>query len=111
MTLASLAAAATLMMYVRRQRAQLVLLQRERSAASFSTFPSFNGGSFNGGSFVGKLSHQLHTFSGAAAGAGDEGGRPGRTPGERVKALSIPNPWANEQGDGYIQVWREGGNG
>ena len=83
-TLASLVAVGALLVFVRRQRAQLQLLQRERSAPSFSSL----GGGGGGGKSAGHA-----TFSIA-------GHRP---PGERVKALTIPSPWGDEA-DGYIQV-------
>lgn len=107
-TLASLVAVAALMVYVRRQRVQLALLQRERSTYSFSDFAGGGNSSFGG-----KLA-SLHTFSAAGNIAGVNTNGPGaqhKTPVERVKTLTIPNPWAEEQG-GYIQVcmcWVAGG--
>jgi hypothetical protein len=81
-TLASLVAVGVLLVFVRRQRAQLQLLQRERSAPSFS---SLGGGGKSAG-------HATIPIAGH------------RPPGERVKALTIPSPWGDEADDGYIQV-------
>jgi len=95
-TLASLAAVGFMAVYVRRQRAQLALLQRERSTSlSFSDFS-------NGGAAGAKLA-TLHTFTAGAADGGAGGGHH-KTPRERLKTLSIPNPWAEEHEGGYIQV-------
>lgn len=105
-TLASLVAVAALLVHVKRQRAQLAALQRERSASLsdlgvFSSDPSF-------ASQIGPKLATLHTF--AAGGGGAEGLRR-KAPGGHLVALSIGNPAEDEQG-GYIQVrccdWSEG---
>lgn len=99
-TLASLAAAGAMLVYLRRQRSQLAVLQRERSAANLSALPSFDSGSLPGVPYGSKAGHQLHTFS-----AGDGELRAG---GKAPKPLSIPSPWADQQGGGYIQVFGGG---
>ena len=108
LTVASLAATTALLVYVRRQRAQLAVLQRKRSAASFSSFqlnPSFSmgaggpAGAAPAGSHAGAVGKQatLHTF--AASGQA-------RQHPKLAKALSIIPTWSEgeEIGGGYIQV-------
>ncbi|PRW45596.1 surface antigen [Chlorella sorokiniana] len=108
LTVASLAATAALLVYVRRQRQQLALLQRERSASftSFQLNPSFSvGGSGPSAIAVadpaaatdGKLA-TLHTFAATAA-----AGVQSRQHPKLAKALSIIPTWADEH-SGYIQV-------
>lgn len=83
LTLASLAAVGAMLVYVRSQRRQLQLLQRERSSASFS--------SLHGGAGVGSVKlASLQTFSLAAkephkTHAAEQHGK--------AAMLSIPNPW------------------
>lgn len=119
LTIASLAATTALLVYVRRQRQQLALLQRERSASftSFQLNPSFSmGGSGSGPSGVtvadpaaaadGKLA-QLHTFT---ATAGQAAGDQTRQHPKLAKALTIIPTWDDEH-SGYIQVSRGHGWG
>lgn len=113
LTVASLAATTALLVYVRRQRQQLALLQRERSASftSLQLNPSFSmGGSGPSAITVadpaaaadGKLA-TLHTFAADAAGQAT-GGQARQHP-KLAKALSIIPTWADEH-SGYIQVRR-----
>ena len=112
LTIASLAATTALLVYLRRQRQQLALLQRERSASftSIQINPSFSmGGSGPSGVAIadpaaaedGKLA-TLHTF---AATAGQSAGGQARQHPKLAKALSIIPTWADEH-SGYIQVRR-----
>lgn len=109
LTVASLAATTALLVYVRRQRQQLALLQRERSASftSFQLNPSFSvGGSGPSAITVvdpaaaadGKLA-TLHTFNAAA---GQAAAGQAKHP-KLAKALSIIPTWTDEH-SGYIQV-------
>ena len=107
-TLASLCAVAAMAVYVRRQRVQLAVLQRERSAASFSEF--MGGGSFGCGAKLAGVQHgmrsgvhSLHVFAGSKA-AGEHAA--GMLP------LAIPAYLGPDEHGAYIQVrLRDGGGG
>lgn len=109
LTVASLAATTALLVYVRRQRQQLALLQRERSASftSFQLNPSFSMGGSGPSTITvvdpaaaadGKLA-TLHTFNAAT---GQAAAGQAKHP-KLAKALSIIPTWTDEH-SGYIQV-------
>ena len=87
LTVASLTAAAAMLVLVRRQRTQMQLLQLERRSSA-ATLPPYSA----------KSVAPLHKF---ATGGGSHKLVP--------MGLTIPNPWADNDGQEYIQVGAGGG--